>query len=79
MKITDLISPASIMLGVRATGKENAIDVLVSLHEKAGNISDAVVYKQGILDREALGTTAIGEGIAIPHAKNKAVFKRCEL
>ncbi len=75
MKITDLISPASIMLGVRATGKENAIDVLVSLHEKAGNISDAVVYKQGILDREALGTTAIGEGIAIPHAKNKAVLK----
>lgn len=73
MKITDLISPASIALGMTASSKENAIDLLVNLHEQAGNISDRAVYKKGILDREALGSTAIGEGIAIPHAKNAAV------
>ena len=40
-----------------------------------GNITDKAQYKAGILEREEEGTTAIGEGIAIPHSKNAAVKK----
>ena len=41
--------------------------------EYFGNISDKQVYTEGILKRESEGTTAIGEGIAIPHCKSDSV------
>ena len=40
---------------------------------KGGKIADREAYKEGILAREAMSTTAVGEGIAIPHAKSDAV------
>lgn len=75
MKITDLLSKKAIKLGASPKDKNEAIDILVSLHEAAENISDKETYKKGILAREASGSTAVGEGIAIPHAKNAAVVK----
>ena len=55
--------------------RHQAIDALVALHQKVGNIGDAKAFKEGILARAASGTTAIGDGIAIPHAKSEAVLK----
>lgn len=75
MRITELLSKESIALGVKVDTKDAAIDYLVDLHAKVGNISDKEVFRQGIKAREENGSTAIGEGIAIPHAKNKAVTK----
>ncbi len=75
MRIVELLSKNAIELNISVSSKSEAIDKLVSLHKKCGNISDVQTYKNGILAREASGTTAIGEGIAIPHAKNKAVKK----
>ena len=73
MRIVDLLKMDCIELGVKLNSKSQAIDKLVSLHDKAGNLLDAKAYKEGILAREQGGTTAIGEGIAIPHAKSDAV------
>lgn len=73
MRITELLKKDGILLGAKVSSKEEAIDVMVDLQEKSGNISDKAEYKSGILKREESGSTAIGEGIAIPHAKNKAV------
>ncbi len=75
MKITDLLKPESIALGVSAQNKQDAIDKLVALMEKAGNVKDAKAYKEGVLRREEEGTTGVGEGVAIPHAKTAAVTK----
>ena len=75
MRITELLQDATIDLGVKVNSKEEAIDHLVDLMVKGGNITDREEYKQGILAREANGTTGIGGGIAIPHSKNKAVIK----
>ncbi|MBO5274737.1 MAG: PTS sugar transporter subunit IIA, partial [Clostridia bacterium] len=75
MKITDLLVPERISLNRKLTGKTAAIDALISLHEKSGSLSDSAVYKKAILAREAQGSTAIGDGIAIPHAKSPAVKK----
>ena len=73
MRITELLKKESIELGVKVSDKEEAIDRLVSLMDAGGRLKDTAGYKEGILAREALGSTAIGEGIAIPHAKVEAV------
>lgn len=73
MRITELLKPESIALGVASGSKEQAIDQMIELMEKGGRIVDKAGYKEGILAREQLGSTAIGEGIAIPHAKVAAV------
>ncbi len=73
MRITDLLSPQAVELGVSVASKSDAIEKLISLHEGAGNLADVQAYREAILAREAQGTTAIGEGMAIPHAKTDAV------
>lgn len=75
MRIVDLLNPCAIELKTAAPDKAAAIDKLVALHEKAGDLTDTAAYKEAILAREAQGTTAIGEGIAVPHAKCDAVKK----
>ena len=73
MKITEMLKKESIALGVTLGSKEEAIDRLVSLMDAGGRLKDKAGYKEGILAREALGSTAVGDGIAIPHAKVDAV------
>ena len=73
MRITELLKKESIELGVKVSGKEEAIDKLIGLMAAGGRLNDKAGYKEGILAREALGSTAVGEGIAIPHAKVAAV------
>lgn len=73
MRIVDLLNKDSILLGGSPKSKSEAIDMLVELQTKGGNIADKDEYKKGILAREEKGSTAVGEGIAIPHAKSEAV------
>ena len=75
MRIVDLLAPEAIELGVSVASKPDAIEKLISLHDGAGNLADVETYRQAILAREAGGTTAIGEGMAIPHAKTDAVAR----
>lgn len=73
MKIIDLLKIGAIELNTSVATKDDAINKLVSLHETVGNLADAKAYKDAILLREEQGTTAIGEGIAVPHAKSDSV------
>lgn len=73
MRITELLKEESIELAVSLDSKEEAIDRLTGLMEKGGRLLDRAGYKEGILAREAQGSTAVGDGIAIPHAKVGAV------
>ena len=73
MRIVDLLKKDSIQLNGLPKSKKEAIDMLVELQVKGGNIVDKEKYKKAILAREEKGTTAVGEGIAIPHAKSEAV------
>lgn len=73
MKITDLLKRCSIDLDGQVTSKEETIDHMVSLMVESGNISDEEIYKSCVKKREEEGTTGIGEGIAIPHAKTPVV------
>ncbi|MCC8073238.1 MAG: fructose-specific PTS transporter subunit EIIC [Clostridiales bacterium] len=73
MRIIDLLKKEAIELNSSVSTKEEAVDKLISLHQKAGNLKDVNEYKKAILERENQGTTAIGEGIAVPHAKSESV------
>ncbi len=75
MRITDLLSASSIDLNAHPKNKSEAIDRAVQLAAKSGNITDIQKYKSLVLAREKEGSTGVGEGIAIPHAKSSAVKK----
>ena len=73
MRIIDLLKIEGIELDSKVTSKKEALDKLVDLMDKEGNLLDKEVYKEAVLKREELSTTGIGEGIAIPHGKSKGV------
>ena len=72
MKITDLLKKEGVLLNQQPADKNAAIDILVGLHDKVGNLNDKAGYKKAIEAREAQGSTAVGMGIAVPHAKTDA-------
>ncbi|MCR4747071.1 MAG: fructose-specific PTS transporter subunit EIIC [Clostridiales bacterium] len=73
MKIIDLLKADAIELNASVSSKAEAIDKMVALHKAVGNLNDADAYKEAILAREEQSSTAIGEGIAVPHAKSDSV------
>lgn len=75
MDIKDIISEAGIITGISANDKNEVLKKLVALHDGCGNITDTRSFLEGIQKREAAGTTAVGNGVAVPHAKSAAVIK----
>lgn len=75
MRIIDLLNKEAVKLNISVENKQDAIDKLIGLHKTVGNISDEKAFKQEILKREEQGTTAVGDGIAIPHAKSDVTVK----
>ena len=73
MRIIDLLKEDGILLNANVNSKKEAIEVLVDLMDKEGYLNDKEEYKNEVLKREELSTTGIGDGIAIPHGKTKAV------
>lgn len=73
MNIKDLMIKDAMIMDLQATDKKGAIDEMVQKMFAAGRISDIETYKEGILAREAQTSTGLGDGIAMPHAKNAAV------
>ncbi len=73
MRIVDLLKPEAIKLNQAIADKSEAIEKLIEVHASVGNISDKDLFREEILKREELGTTAVGDGIAIPHAKSECV------
>lgn len=73
MKIVDLLKVESIDLKAQPKDKAAALEHLITLMERGGNLLDKDEYRACVLRREEEGSTGIGEGIAIPHAKTSAV------
>ena len=73
MKIQDLLKKDVMLLDLKATSKEAAIDEMITNLVNKGIVSDFDTFKAGIMNREAQMTTGLGEGVAMPHSKNAAV------
>jgi len=75
MKISDIIHSEAVNFDLKAKNKEEVIDELVTLLVNAETVEKKHKSKiiEVLLAREALGSTAIGQGIAIPHGKSEYV------
>ena len=75
MRITDLLDKRSIALDAAPSSKSEALDQAIALMARSGKLNDEEAYRKQVYLREEEGTTGIGEGIAIPHGKSKAVIR----
>jgi len=75
MKIRDLLNPKSIRLNSSAASKDEVLRELVDLMAAGGNIGDKQTYLNGVRAREQEASTAVGDGVAIPHCRSEAVVR----
>lgn len=73
MKLSDFVVRDAILVDLQATDKEAAIREIVGSLVEAGGLTDAEGVIRAILDREELGSTGIGQGVAVPHARHQKV------
>ena len=77
MKLTDFVVKQAIIPDLKATSKETVIREMVASLKNSGNIraEDEEAVVAAILKREELGSTGIGNGVAVPHTKHPSVEK----
>ena len=68
MEISDLITPDSIFSKLPATSKKQALQELAKRASDISELNERVIF-DALIERERLGTTGVGNGIAIPHGK----------
>ncbi|WP_069986335.1 PTS fructose transporter subunit IIABC [Streptococcus agalactiae] len=73
MKIQDLLKKEVMIMDLKATSKEAAIDEMITKLVDTGVVTNFAIFKDGIMKREVQTSTGLGDGIAMPHSKNAAV------
>lgn len=74
MKVSDLMDPKGVLLYAKIDNSADALGILVELQEGIGVITNGTAYYNAVTQRETFGgSTAIGGGIALPHASNAGV------
>jgi PTS system fructose-specific IIA component/PTS system nitrogen regulatory IIA component len=73
MRLTDYLAKEFCIMDLKATTKEEAIKELVSVLASSGKVKDKDDFVKHILERERLGSTGIGNKVAIPHAPTQSV------
>ena len=75
MQFENLIKSKQINIDLNAADKDDAINQLALLLEKSGIVASTNEFVDAVYEREALTTTAIGFGVAIPHARSSSVIE----
>jgi PTS system nitrogen regulatory IIA component len=73
MKLIDLLSPAAITVDLKAQKKKDVLEELCGILEKNKKLASAKDMVNLLMERESLGSTGIGQGVAIPHGKSEVV------
>ncbi len=73
MKISEILEKNGIKIGLTSTDKESVLKELVEVLGQIENIGEPKSIVKALLERENLGSTGIGQGIAIPHGKTDKV------
>ncbi|EGL83118.1 putative PTS IIA-like nitrogen-regulatory protein PtsN [Caldalkalibacillus thermarum TA2.A1] len=73
MNLKELLKEEAIQLSLSAETKEEYIRKLASVLHETGAVSDKEQYVQKVLEREQMGSTGVGFGVAIPHGKSRGV------
>lgn len=69
MKITEILKPDFIISELKATDKKGTLTELSCFLKEKGAIENQQALNNALMEREKLGSTGIGENVAIPHAK----------
>lgn len=73
MDLTNLLKEETILLPIDVQTKEESIEKMAESMVKAGFVTDKPSYIETVLNREKIGSTGIGFGVAIPHGKSRGV------
>jgi len=73
MTCADLLHPDSILVPLRAADRDEAIALLVDALPLPGGPAGRAQFKAAVLAREAAGSTGLGNGMAIPHARSQDI------
>ncbi len=73
MRLTDYLDPQAILLDLPSAGKEEAFALIAGRLAAGGMIGDRERFLTDVLKREQQGGTAIGRGLAIPHARTRSL------
>lgn len=73
MKIQNFLTQDIILLGLKSGDREDVLKEMVGFLKKRNLIAKEKELYDKLIQREKLGSTAIGEGVAIPHCKMKGV------
>ncbi|OPY01212.1 MAG: PTS system fructose-specific EIIABC component [Syntrophorhabdus sp. PtaB.Bin047] len=71
MRLTDILKETSVISEIKGTTKEEILAELAGQLKVTGLVKDVDSIVKVIMEREALGSTGIGDGVAIPHGKMK--------
>ncbi len=75
MPILNYLDPSTIDFSLNGSSKEGVIAELVAILKRAGKIEDQAALTGTLLEREGLGSTGIGHGVAIPHGRSREVTR----
>ncbi len=73
MRLTDILDESSIVADLQANDKTEALEILVESMARSVEAINKEEILHILLEREELGSTGIGDGIAIPHGKSSAI------
>ena len=73
MRLLDLLREDFILLNQKPASKKEAILLLIKALERGGVLEDSMEFLRAVWHREEEGTTGVGDGVAIPHARSRAV------
>jgi len=68
MEIRDILQPEAVICGLKATSKKQALQEMARQAATVTGVNEKRIFET-LLERERLGTTGVGNGIAIPHGK----------
>jgi len=74
MKISDFLSPSEALVNIRASDKEQLLQELAGMAASKVKLSEEEILSE-LLKRESLGSTGMGNGVAIPHARFQSIKK----
>jgi mannitol/fructose-specific phosphotransferase system IIA component (Ntr-type) len=73
MRLRDLLDESVVKVGLESHDKEECFEEMIDILVHAGRLSDRTGALEAVRQREAQGTTGIGQGVAIPHGKHSSV------
>ena len=72
-KLSELLTPSAISLELKGQTKQEIIDELIDILDRAGYLTDKAAVRDAVIEREAKLSTGLGEGVAVPHGKTAGV------